>query len=57
MLLHLGLLNRMAREAPGTPEYHTALLGKMRSLASLAEWEQLNGLCRVEWRKTEPHLR
>ena len=29
----------------------------MRCLASLAEWEQLSRLCRVEWRKSEPHIR
>jgi hypothetical protein len=29
----------------------------MRCLASLAEWEQLSGLCRSEWRKSEPHMR
>lgn len=45
------------REQPGGQEYHTALLGKMRCLASLAEWEKLSALCRLEWRKSEPHMR
>ncbi|KAG2491268.1 hypothetical protein HYH03_010473, partial [Edaphochlamys debaryana] len=48
---------RLQREAPGSIEYHTALLGKMRCLASLAEWENLSNLCRTEWRKSEPHVR
>lgn len=30
----------------GSQEYLTALLGKMRCLASLAEWEKLSALCR-----------
>ena len=29
----------------------------MRCLASLAEWGKLSALCRVEWRRSEPHLR
>ena len=33
------------------------MLGKMRCLASLAEWQKLSALCRVEWRRSEPHLR
>ncbi|PNW79096.1 hypothetical protein CHLRE_09g400553v5 [Chlamydomonas reinhardtii] len=48
---------RLLKEAPGSMEYHTALLGKMRCLASLAEWENLSNLCRTEWRKSEPHVR
>jgi FKBP12-rapamycin complex-associated protein len=48
---------RLQREVPGSLEYHTALLGKMRCLASLAEWENLSNLCRTEWRKSEPHVR
>ncbi|EFJ44271.1 target of rapamycin, growth-regulatory PI3K-like protein kinase [Volvox carteri f. nagariensis] len=48
---------RLQREAPGSIEYHTALLGKMRCLANLAEWENLSNLCRTEWRKSEPHVR
>jgi hypothetical protein len=31
---------------PSSQEYLTALLGKMRCLASLAEWEKLSSLCR-----------
>jgi FKBP12-rapamycin complex-associated protein len=31
---------------PNSQEYLTALLGKMRCLASLAEWEKLSALCR-----------
>jgi hypothetical protein len=31
---------------PSSQEYLTALLGKMRCLASLAEWEKLSTLCR-----------
>lgn len=38
-------------------ERHSALLGQMRCLASLAEWERLSGLCKKEWRKSEPHMR
>ncbi len=38
-------------------EYYSALLGKMRCLASLAEWEKLSALCAVEWDKSEPHMR
>lgn len=34
-----------------------ALLGKMRCLASLSEWENLSNLCRSEWRKSELHVR
>ena len=48
---------RLQRELPGSHDYHTALLGKMRCLASLAQWEQLGLLCRVDWRKSEPHMR
>ncbi|GLC61314.1 hypothetical protein PLESTB_001742500 [Pleodorina starrii] len=48
---------RLQREGPGSIEYHTALLGKMRCLANLAEWENLSSLCRTEWRKSEPHVR
>lgn len=33
----------------GSQEYLTALLGKMRCLASLAEWEKLSSLCRCVW--------
>lgn len=29
----------------------------MRCLASLAEWQKLSALCRIEWRRSEPHLR
>ena len=48
---------------PGPPngltpyERHNALMGQMRSLASLAEWETLSDLCSREWRKSEPHMR
>ncbi len=38
-------------------ERHNALLGKMRCLASLAEWERLSNLCGQEWKKSEPHMR
>uniref|UniRef100_A0A7R9YR22 Serine/threonine-protein kinase TOR n=1 Tax=Chlamydomonas euryale TaxID=1486919 RepID=A0A7R9YR22_9CHLO len=38
-------------------ERHSALLGQMRCLASLAEWERLSEMCRQEWRKSEPHMR
>eukprot|EP00879_Flechtneria_rotunda_P007003 GHRR01007352.1.p1 GENE.GHRR01007352.1~~GHRR01007352.1.p1 ORF type:complete len:2075 (+),score=775.15 GHRR01007352.1:2-6226(+) len=48
---------KLATTLPGSQEYYTALLGKMRCLASLAEWEKLSNLCRVEWRKSEPHMR
>ncbi|GBF92738.1 hypothetical protein Rsub_05107 [Raphidocelis subcapitata] len=48
---------RLAREPPGSQEYQVALLGKMRCLASLAEWQKLSALCRIEWRRSEPHLR
>lgn len=44
-------------QAPGSQEYQVALLGKMRCLASLAEWQKLSALCRIEWRRSEPHLR
>eukprot|EP00798_Chlamydomonas_sp_ICE-L_P022753 gene22753-29921_t len=30
---------------------------KMRCLASLAEWEDLSTLCRIEWRHSDPHMR
>lgn len=42
---------------PPTCSFPQALLGKMRCLASLAEWELLSNLCRTEWRKSEPHVR
>ena len=48
---------------PGPPngltphERHMALLGQMRSLAALAEWERLSTLCSREWIKSEPHMR
>ncbi|GIL87381.1 hypothetical protein Vretimale_1690 [Volvox reticuliferus] len=48
---------RLMAVTPGSVEYHTALLGKMRCLANLAEWENLSNLCRSEWRKSEPHVR
>jgi FKBP12-rapamycin complex-associated protein len=48
---------RLMRETPGCHEYYSALLGKMRCLASLAEWDVLSGLCKVEWGKSEPHMR
>eukprot|EP00878_Enallax_costatus_P008272 GHUV01008648.1.p1 GENE.GHUV01008648.1~~GHUV01008648.1.p1 ORF type:complete len:2405 (+),score=620.50 GHUV01008648.1:939-7217(+) len=48
---------KLAVTQPNSQEYLTALLGKMRCLASLAEWEKLSNLCRVEWRKSEPHMR
>jgi FKBP12-rapamycin complex-associated protein len=38
-------------------ERYSALLGQMRCLASLAEWERLSELSRREWRKSEPHMR
>jgi hypothetical protein len=44
-------------QTPGSQEYQVALLGKMRCLASLAEWQKLSALCRIEWRRSEPHLR
>uniref|UniRef100_A0A7S3R516 Serine/threonine-protein kinase TOR n=1 Tax=Dunaliella tertiolecta TaxID=3047 RepID=A0A7S3R516_DUNTE len=49
--------SRLSREVPGSHEYYSALLGKMRCLASLAEWDVLSGLCKVEWGKSEPHMR
>ncbi|GIL44136.1 hypothetical protein Vafri_1666 [Volvox africanus] len=48
---------RLMAVTQGSVEYHTALLGKMRCLANLAEWENLSNLCRSEWRKSEPHVR
>lgn len=48
---------RLLREVPGSHEYCGALLGKMRCLASLAEWDVLSALCKVEWGKSEPHMR
>lgn len=48
---------RLAISTPGSLEYHTAVLGKMRCLASLAEWDTLDQLCRDEWRRSEPHMR
>lgn len=43
----LGAYERKLATSPaGAPEYATALLGKMRCLASLAEWDQLSQLCR-----------
>lgn len=38
--------NKLAATQPNSQEYLTALLGKMRCLASLAEWEKLSNLCR-----------
>lgn len=38
---------------PSSQEYLTALLGKMRCLASLAEWEKLSSLCRCARMLTE----
>ncbi|KAF5842964.1 FAT domain-containing protein, partial [Dunaliella salina] len=49
--------SRLLREIPGSHEYYSALLGKTRCLASLAEWDVLSGLCKVEWGKSEPHMR
>ncbi|MEW5308376.1 MAG: hypothetical protein WDW38_000344 [Sanguina aurantia] len=48
---------RLGRERAGSVEYQGALLGKMRCLASLAEWETLSSLCRVEWGRSESHMR
>lgn len=48
---------RLTRETPGSVEYHSALLGRMRCLGALAEWEALSALCRQEWQKSEPHMR
>ncbi|MEW5302322.1 MAG: hypothetical protein WDW36_005122 [Sanguina aurantia] len=48
---------RLGRERAGSVEHQGALLGKMRCLASLAEWETLSSLCRVEWGRSESHMR
>jgi FKBP12-rapamycin complex-associated protein len=48
---------KLSLSPPASADYATALLGKMRCLASLAEWDQLAALCRSEWRKSEPHMR
>lgn len=37
---------KLAATPPSSQEYLTALLGKMRCLASLAEWQKLSALCR-----------
>jgi hypothetical protein len=43
----LAAYERKLKSSPATsPDYATALLGKMRCLASLAEWEHLNVLCK-----------
>lgn len=39
------------------PVSRSALLGRMRCLAALAEWQALSELCRSEWQKSEPHMR
>ena len=38
-------------------ERHNALLGEMRCLAALGEWDSLSNRCHVEWKKSEMHMR
>lgn len=48
---------RMAGLAPGTPAYLEALLGRLRCLAALGEWDELARLCRDSWAMVEPYVR
>lgn len=38
-------------------ERHNAILGEMRCLAALGEWDKLSNRCHVEWKKSELHMR
>ncbi|XP_072960137.1 serine/threonine-protein kinase TOR [Typha angustifolia] len=40
-----------------SPHHLEATLGRMRCLAALARWEELNALCREQWTAAEPAAR
>eukprot|EP00884_Botryococcus_braunii_P019425 jgi/Botrbrau1/6166/Bobra.0344s0007.1 len=41
----------------GSPAFLEAMLGRLRCLAALAEWERLSGLCAKEWKRQDPIVR
>lgn len=48
---------RMASVTPGSAAFTEALLGRLRCLAALGEWEELSSLCREAWAQVEPYVR
>lgn len=53
-------LNAYTLKASGATSVHAnleATLGRMRCLAALARWEELNALCREFWARAEPGAR
>ncbi|KAG0469712.1 hypothetical protein HPP92_016412 [Vanilla planifolia] len=44
-------------QASGPPHNLDATLGRMRCLAALARWEELNNLCKEQWTAAEPAAR